>query len=586
MDEKIDPLASPHSPNGHNGTLSTYIRPQMRKVHDPDITFEEYHYYALRTREEEKTIEAPRTNWREVLLRKKSANHDENNDNAVQGFAEHKLADRTTITDEEWTNASRAFRTASWGACFYLITTDILGPYGVGFALGTLGWGPGIALYTVFGFLAGYSGYLICHVFLGIDSHEFPARNYGDLGFRTWGTTARYVTNIMQALGLLLLLGQVTIQYGENISAVSKFKLCYAVCPVLFVCVGFFLTQIRTLKAYGWVANFAVWLNLLVIFISMGVIANSEPNFAISVLGSAGSAVDPTTITPDAHGNYPPIMHYGALPKNSLVGSINGLLSGVLAYAGAQLFVEFLAEMKRPFDFYKAMWGAQFFIYAVYLIYGCFVYHYQGQYSFQPSYQGVSVYGWQTAGNMISLIAALIAAGLYGNIGIKVLYNNILVDIFNAPLLITKPGKIIYACIVPVWWAVAFVIAAAIPDYFGFVAVISASMLLNLTYTLPPFFALGYDIQRHAIRPHQGEGFDPTTGQTVRTETTVQRWMRGFMSGGPRQVAFNVWHVIYFLASLSMCGLGMYAAVVGMIDAFKNPQLNSFSCRSPLNLNA
>ena len=26
---------------------------------------------------------------------------------------------------------------------FYLITTDVLGPYGVGFAMGTLGWGPG-----------------------------------------------------------------------------------------------------------------------------------------------------------------------------------------------------------------------------------------------------------------------------------------------------------------------------------------------------------------------------------------------------------------------------------------------------------
>lgn len=37
------------------------------------------------------------------------------------------------------------------GAGFYLITTDILGPYGVGFAIGTLGWGPGIVLYTVFG---------------------------------------------------------------------------------------------------------------------------------------------------------------------------------------------------------------------------------------------------------------------------------------------------------------------------------------------------------------------------------------------------------------------------------------------------
>jgi hypothetical protein len=162
---------------------------------------------------------------------------------------------------------------------------------------------------------------------------------------------------------------------------------------------------------------------------------------------------------------------------------------------------------------------------------------------------------------MITLIAALIAAGLYGNIGIKVLYNNILLDIFQAPPLTSTRGKIIYACLVPVWWAMAFVIAAAIPDYFGFVSVISASMLLNLTYTLPPFFALGYDIQKNAIRVD--EGFDPTTGRVMRNETTVRRWVRGFFSGGWFQVAINIWHVIFFLASLAMSGLGMYAAVDG-----------------------
>ena len=367
----------------------------------------------------------------------------------------------------------------------------------------------------------------------------------------------------MQALGLLLLLGQVVIQFGQNISAVSKFKLCYVVCPLLFVVAGFFMTQIRTLKSYGWVANLAVWLNLLAIFITMGVIANSPPNFAFATLGSAGSAVDMASITPDDAGNYPAIIHYNNLPPNGLIGSINGLLSGVLAYAGAQLFVEFLAEMKRPRDFIKAMWGAQFFIYSVYLIYGCFIYHYQGQYSFNPSYQGVNSYGWRTAGNMITLIGALIAAGLYGNIGIKVFYNNILLDLFNAPPLITTRGKIIYAAIVPIWWIIAFIIAAAIPDYFGFVGVISASMLLNLTYTLPPFFALGLDIQRNAIRTANGEGFDPATGQVIRNETVVQRWVRGFLSGGSFQVAINIWHVIYFLSSLSMCGLGMYASIQG-----------------------
>lgn len=365
---------------------SSFIKPQVRRLHDPAVTFEEYHYYARRTREEEKHFESPKLRWREIINRstnKDAPQIDAGTDGKVpkDNFADKE--NRLHITDEEWTNASRAMRTASWGAAFYLITTDILGPYGVGFAMGTLGWGPGIALYTVFGFMAGYSGYLIWHVFLGLDSYEFPCRNYGDLAFRTWGTTARYVTNILQALSLLLLLGQVTIQYGQNISQVSKFRLCYIVCPLLFVIAGFFMTQIRTLKNYGLVANFAVWLNLLVIFITMGVMAHSPPNYAISVLGSAGATVDPSTITPDAQGNYPPIIHYGGLPAANLVGSINGLLSGVLAYAGAQLFVEFLAEMKRPRDFLKAMWGAQFFIYSVYLIYGCYVYHFQGQYAYQ-----------------------------------------------------------------------------------------------------------------------------------------------------------------------------------------------------------
>lgn len=48
----------------------------------------------------------------------------------------------------------------------------------------------------------------------------------------------------------------------------------------------------------------------------------------------------------------------------------------------------------------------------------CFVYKYQGQYSYQISYQGVSPYGFQTAGNMLAFVSGLIAAALYGNIGI------------------------------------------------------------------------------------------------------------------------------------------------------------------------
>lgn len=177
----------------------------------------------------------------------------------------------------------------------------------------------------------------------------------------------------------------------------------------------------------------------------------------------------------------------------------------------------------------------------------------------------MSTYGWQTVGNSISLISGLIAAGLYGNIGIKVFYNNVLMDLLKAPPLTAKPGKLFYAALVPVWWSTAFIVAAAIPDYFGFISVISASTLLNLTYTLPPFIALAYDIHRSAMQGGQGEGFDINTGIVTRNVTGLPRLIRGFFAGGIWQVGLNVWHLIYFLASLAMCVLGMYAAVDGLV---------------------
>ncbi len=247
-------------------------------------------------------------------------------DDANQPRRRSLLSRNSAITDDEWRNASRALRTASWGAGFYLITTDILGPYGVGFALGTLGWGPGIALYTVFAFMAGYSGYLLWQVYLGLDSYEYPLRNYGDLAYRTMGTVARYVVNILQSIQLLLICGQVIIQNGQGISQTSKFRLCYAVCVMLFVIAGFFMGQVRTLRNFGIFSMVAVGINLLVIFISMGVMAHSPPNYAISRLGSAGSAVNPDSITPDANGVYPPIIHYSGMPDSgNFVGAINWL---------------------------------------------------------------------------------------------------------------------------------------------------------------------------------------------------------------------------------------------------------------------
>ena len=48
----------------------------------------------------------------------------------------------------------------------------------------------------------------------------------------------------------------------------------------------------------------------------------------------------------------------------------------------------------------------------------------------------------------------------------------------------------------------------------------------------------------------------------------------------------NVGNVVYMFGALVTAGLGAYAAIEGLINAFENPQLNAFSCTSPLDLSA
>jgi hypothetical protein len=97
---------------------SSLIKPQAREPYDPAVTFEEYHYYAIKTRDEELTLESPVMNIRQLLAGK--SHQDNRNDIPVThltGDNFRSLENRLQITDEEWANASRSFRSASWGAC-------------------------------------------------------------------------------------------------------------------------------------------------------------------------------------------------------------------------------------------------------------------------------------------------------------------------------------------------------------------------------------------------------------------------------------------------------------------------------------
>lgn len=97
---------------------SPLISPQAREPYDPNITFEEYHYYAQKTREEELTLQSPVLNVRQ-MFKKKSEQEVPSNIPTLTEADFRNPERRLQITNEEWNNASRSFRSASWGACEY-----------------------------------------------------------------------------------------------------------------------------------------------------------------------------------------------------------------------------------------------------------------------------------------------------------------------------------------------------------------------------------------------------------------------------------------------------------------------------------
>jgi hypothetical protein len=162
----------------------------------------------------------------------------------------------------------------------------------------------------------------------------------------------------------------------------------------------------------------------------------------------------------------PPVITSGGAPEGiAFSGQVLGLMQAVFSYGGAMVYCEFMAEMRQPFDFWKALLIAESFIFCVYMFFGVYVYSFQGQYVINPANQGMSMRGPLVAGNILYLVTGLIAAALYGNIGIKVLYQACFRDILHLPDLASRKGKWIWACFVPIYWALAFLLAAAIPNF-------------------------------------------------------------------------------------------------------------------------
>ncbi|KAK5723143.1 hypothetical protein LTR17_013938 [Elasticomyces elasticus] len=431
---------------------------------------------------------------------------------------------------------------------------------------------PGFRTLHHLGALSCYSGTQQRRMFVGLDSTRYLLRNYGDLAFRIFGNWARTIMNVLQSFRFFLNVALIIESNGAALSQMSAGKsqagfLCSVLAEAMFTICGFILGQIRTLQKLSWLSNLAIWLNVNANIMTMVVVYYYAPNYE-AALTSFKILEGPTVTSANWPANF------------ELKDRINDLMNCVFAYGGALLFNELMSEMRRPMDFWKGFICAEIFIYSCYLLMGMVVYSAQGQFT----HPELCILLADSLGNAISFISAHIAGLLYGNIGLKVIYASVLRDIFKFPALDKKmarhlgcyqyvlcssalPQIITDLALVPIYGALAFIVAAAISQLANLTSFVGAARILQFTYTFRPILKVGYNCQNDAML--ENEQFDPATGQLSCKDSGFARWMRGF----EKQFAWNTFDCIYALCAFGTAGLGLCATLPLCTRISRQPRL-------------
>ncbi|SCU92717.1 LAFA_0F12398g1_1 [Lachancea sp. 'fantastica'] len=478
-------------------------------------------------------------------------------------------------------DAQRALRIAKASSVFFLITTDILGPTNAPYAVAQMGWAPGIILYVLFGIFAALGGWLLTRSFCKVDSNNYPIRTFSDLAGRAVAPWFKFPLAILQFIQLILNCGVLLLGVAQAVSQMQIVTkghdgLCFTVDILVWALLCMAVGQIRSFRKFTPIANSAVWMNIAICIITMVGVAVGGPYYGIfTQYGKGAPYFEPDSFIPL------PVKHHAIAP-GTISDKISGMNNMVFAWGGATLFCEVMAEMKKPMDFWKGMICAQGLIMVVYLFYGLFVYGYNGQFSYVTANQGIGSIGLQNAANVLNIITQLIAAVLYGNVGVKVFYQGFMVPYFRFPELMTRKGTVVWGFFVTGYWAIAYILGTAIPSVSALVSIIGAFCIFNFSYTFPFFFAFCLLWRQDA---GLNDTFDLTTLTVEQGDSYLSgfsRWKRAIAHGGMRRFTIKLALMLVCLASLATCGLCSYSAIEGAIDAYKTNPAQPFTCTSPV----
>ncbi|KAJ5368429.1 Amino acid transporter transmembrane [Penicillium cataractarum] len=410
--------------------------------------------------------------------------------------------------DEE--HAEVKYKVLTWwqGGLLMVAETISLGILSLPAAIASLGLVPGLIILVGLGLLACYTGYVI-----GQFKWRYPhISSMADAGEILMGRFGRELFGTAQLLFLVFIMASHILTFTVALNTITGHATCSIVFGVVGMIISIFLSLPRKLAQVSWLS--------LISFISIF----SAVMIAMVALGiqNTGSVLEPTVET-------------------NLVTGFTAAANIAFSYVSHNTFFTFMAELKDPRDFPKALALLQTIDMTLYIIAGVVIYRYAGADVTSPALG--------SAGPLISRIAygvALPTIVIAGVINSHVAAKSIYIRIFAGTDRMHKRDLVAIGSWVGLTvclWIVAWIIAEAIPVF--------SSLLTLITALFGSWFTFGF---------------------------TGIFWLhmnKGLWFSSPKKIALTLLNTFAICVGIVLCGLGLYTSGKSIHD---NPGSSSFSC--------
>lgn len=356
-----------------------------------------------------------------------------------------------------------------------------------------------------------------------------------DAGFILFGTFGYHLFCWAALLSLIFIMAAHILTFSVAMNVLTE----HGACTMLWMAIGFaisvVLTLPRTLKnvSYFSIASFASIVSaVFLVMISLGVNTHT-------------SAVQADVRL--------------FLPTYTLTPTFLAILNICIAFMGNVAFFGFIAELKDPRDFTKALILLQSVSVSFYVIVGCVIYRFVGtEHMISPALGAASPLIQKIAYG-IAMPTIIVAGVINAHVAIKQVYIQLWADWLKQPEVVaSKSPKAVLSWIgmVLAQWALALVLSLAIPVFHQLLALISALFGSWFTYGVCGMLWMSMN-------------WAQLTGTGSASEKYVNEWSgnRFWKRMGWKKLALLALNVCMIAVGALLCGVGLYTSILDIISS-------------------